>query len=93
MRKKAVKEKINVNEEVITGEEKPAFQSTGFFNRAWSFLRSNPALIMLVALVIFGRITSPVFLTHQNLLNTIWIVSVLGYSFSRSDFVIDYRQF
>lgn len=78
MREKVVKEKINVIEEVITGEEKPAFQPTGFFNRTWSFFRSNPAIVMLVALVIFGRITSPVFLTQQNLLNIIWIVSVLG---------------
>ena len=80
MLEKVVKEKkkVKVIEEVITGEEKPAFQPTGFFNKVWSFLRSNPALIMLVALVIFGKITSPVFLTPQNLLNIIWIVSVLG---------------
>jgi ribose/xylose/arabinose/galactoside ABC-type transport system permease subunit len=78
MTEKVLREKKNIIDEVITGEEKPAFQPTGFFNKVWAFFRSNPALIMLIALVIFGRITSPVFLTAQNLLNVIWIVSVLG---------------
>jgi hypothetical protein len=50
MRQKVVKEKINVIEDVITGEEKPAYQPTGLFNRIWSFVRSNPAILMLIAL-------------------------------------------
>jgi ribose/xylose/arabinose/galactoside ABC-type transport system permease subunit len=78
MPEKAVKKKIEEVREIIPGEEKPAYQAEGFINKTWIFLKTNPAILMLVALVIFGRFTSPVFFTQQNILNLIWIVSVLG---------------
>ena len=38
----------------------------------------NPAMIILIVLITVGSLLSPVFLTAANLLNILWIVSVLG---------------
>lgn len=54
------------------------FHSTRFFGKALAVFTKTPAIIMLGLLVVFGRLTSPVFFTQQNFLNIIWIVSVLG---------------
>ena len=41
-------------------------------------LREHSALILLVALLIMGGLSSEVFLTSRNLLNILWAVSILG---------------
>jgi ribose/xylose/arabinose/galactoside ABC-type transport system permease subunit len=41
-------------------------------------LREHSALILLVALLIAGGLSSDVFLTTRNLLNILWAVSILG---------------
>lgn len=58
--------------------EKPEFEKQGFLARGLSFLKENPALMILFVLVIAGSMLSPVFFTIPNLFNIFWIVSVLG---------------
>ncbi|MGN6307681.1 MAG: ABC transporter permease [Mesorhizobium sp.] len=41
-------------------------------------LREHTALILLVALLVAGSLTSDVFLTPRNLLNILWAISILG---------------
>lgn len=53
-------------------------QNNDFFKKLIKFSKSNPALIILVVLIILGGFLSPVFLTYNNFLNILWIVSVLG---------------
>lgn len=63
---------------VSTGHESIGYKLTRLVNQAVSVLTNTPAMLMLGLLIIFGRVASPVFFTYQNLLNIIWIVSVLG---------------
>ncbi len=65
-------------QEKMIALEKPEFEQKGFFGRTKTFLISNPALVILVGMIIAGTLLSPVFLTAQNLLNILWAVSVLG---------------
>lgn len=58
--------------------DKPEFEQKGFTAQTKSFLIQNPAMVILIGLVIAGSFLSPVFLTSQNLLNILWAVSVLG---------------
>lgn len=53
-------------------------KETNFLKMVIKFSKSNPALIILVVLIIVGGLLSPVFLTYNNFLNILWIVSVLG---------------
>jgi len=78
MNKEAVKDNEDIIKEEFLDKKKYAVQSTNRFEKIFAFIKSYPALLMLVALVIIGNFLSPVFLTQQNLLNIIWIVSVLG---------------
>lgn len=58
--------------------EKPEFEKKGFWAGVLNFIKNNPAVIILIVLVAGGWMLSPVFLTVGNLLNIMWIVSVLG---------------
>jgi ribose transport system permease protein len=78
MQVKSIKGKKTIISKVSTNREKPEFQSTNLLARIWNFIKNNPAFIMLAGLIILGGLTSPVFLTYQNLINTLWIASVLG---------------
>lgn len=78
MQGKSIKEEINIIRKRSNNSEKLEFQPTNLYARIWNFVKINPAIIMLAALVILGGLTSPVFLTYQNFINTLWIISVLG---------------
>lgn len=58
--------------------ENAEFRSNTFSSRFLRFLTNNPALIILIALILLGSAVSPVFLTSRNLLNILWGISVLG---------------
>lgn len=58
--------------------EKPEFEHYGLWGQFRKFLIENPALLILVTMIIVGTFLSPVFLTLQNFLNIFWAVSVLG---------------
>jgi ribose transport system permease protein len=78
MQGKLIAENKNNRNKMTNNKERPEFQATGFFAHLWIFIKSNPALIMLAVLIFFGGLASPVFLTYQNFINTLWIISVLG---------------
>ncbi len=78
MQGKLIAESKNSRNKMTNNKEKPEFQATGFFAQILVFIKSNPALIMLAVLIFFGSLFSPVFLTYQNFVNTLWIISVLG---------------
>jgi len=58
--------------------KKPEFEGRGFKYGLLRFVKTNPAFIILAILIIAGSFLSPVFLTIKNLLNILWVVSVLG---------------
>ncbi len=76
------KDNININQNIIEGEKdiNPETKKTysHIIKNILGFMKSYPALIMLILLIVIGNLLSPVFLTQQNLLNIIWIMSVLG---------------
>jgi ribose/xylose/arabinose/galactoside ABC-type transport system permease subunit len=57
--------------------EQPA-KPQNLLKKILGLLKSQAALLMLIALILIGSLTSDVFLTPQNMLNILWSVSVLG---------------
>jgi ribose transport system permease protein len=57
--------------------EQPA-KPQNLLKKILDLLKSQAALLMLIALILIGSLTSDVFLTPQNMLNILWSVSVLG---------------
>jgi ribose transport system permease protein len=54
------------------------FERQGNVAKVIRFLKGNPALFILAFMIFVGATLSPVFLTVNNILNVLWIVSVLG---------------